>query len=297
MPNQYLTATLILTSFLLTWALEQPTLQNLQDVPLDFDTFAYKPSDISGLSWGKITGNFKSTGNYYSAYYSTFSPSFFSYYPATHNGCLQLVKTSKSSTDFGCDYAINAGFFTWDITVSGSLCIGNLISDGKVWQLPTDGSGTGRANYGITADNTIVSGFINSDVIANSNFTQLITGWGWLVRNGESYVAKSADLPTSPTSFTYAIAPRTVIGHFRNGTMIFLQYDGQEGIQWGPTLYEAAEVLVEMGVYAAVNLDGGGSSVSVYKGAYIDFPTSTDKYPEIVERDVASFACVRNKLL
>ena len=61
-----------------------------------------------------------------------------------------------------------------------------------------------------------------------SKFTQLITGWGWLVRNGKSYVNSSQDLSYSPGGFTYEKAPRTSVGVFKNGSMILLEVDGEE---------------------------------------------------------------------
>jgi hypothetical protein len=109
------------------------------------------------LYWNEVEGEF-STGNYYSAFYSIFHPSFFSFYPVSRDGCVELITTSIASEEYNCEYAVNGGFFTWDITVTGSLCKGNLVSDGFVWQLPTDGSGTGRANFGITSDDRIITG-------------------------------------------------------------------------------------------------------------------------------------------
>jgi N-acetylglucosamine-1-phosphodiester alpha-N-acetylglucosaminidase len=210
-------------------------------------------------------------------------------------GCTELVQPSKSSKDRDCQYATNGGFFTWDMSDTGSLCIGNLISDAQVWQLPTDGSGTGRANFGITDKNEYVSGFINADVLSSRNFTQLITGWGWLVRNGTSYVSQSSDLSYSPGGFTMEKAPRTMVGYYTNGSMILVEIDGEEDINEGPDLFEAAELLVSLGVQAAINIDGGGSSVSVYDGMVINEPTCNDT-PEICERADASFTCVKKKL-
>lgn len=170
--------------------------------------------------------------------------------------------------------------------------MGNLISDGKHWQLPQDGSGTGRANFGVTSNKEIVLGFIDSSTIADYSFDQLITGWGWLVREGLSYVASSPDLSYQPGGFTMEKAPRTCIGAFKNGTMALLEIDGEEDILEGADLFEAAELLVSLGIESAINLDGGGSSVSVYRGKVIDKPTCNDT-PEICEREDTSIACVR----
>ena len=107
----------------------------------------------------------------------------------------------------------------------------------------------------------------------------------------------SSDLSfSSPTGFTNEKAPRTAVGMFKNGSMVLLEADGEEDILWGPNLFEMAELLVSMGVYQAINIDGGGSSVSVYKGKVIDEPTSKDN-PELLERADASITCVRAELI
>jgi len=147
------------------------------------------------------------------------------------------------------------------------------------------------ANFGLTADHQIITGFIDTSLLTTTTFTQLITGWGWLVRHGLSYVNSSQDLTYSPGGFTLEKAPRTAVGHFNNGTMLLLEVDGEEDINYGPDLFEMAELLVSLGVESAVNIDGGGSSVSVKNGQVVDKPTCNDT-PEICERAVASIACI-----
>ena len=138
--------------------------------------------------------------------------------------------------NFDCEYATNGAFFkASDAGESPNLhnpypiyflchepclnqpdfsfsytgyCVGNLISDSYIWQLPEDGSGTKRANFGVTADHKVLVGFVDSPTIEATKFTQLITGWGWLVRNGVSYVQNSSDLSFGEGSFTYQKAPR-----------------------------------------------------------------------------------------
>lgn len=273
-------------------ALQQPNPNNLQKtIHVDYDTLFFNKTENSYLYRNYYSGFYTSTGRPYSAYAATFATEYFSFYPPTKDGCTKLVKPSDSSSKiFECKYATNGAFFTTDYTKS--LCVGNLISDGYVWQLPTDGSGTGRVNYGVTSSNSVISGFINSTVIENSKFTQLITGWGWLVRNGVSFVNSSQDLSFQPDGFTYEKAPRTSVGIFKNGSMILFEVDGEEDIDAGPDLFELAELLVSIGVDSAINIDGGGSSVSVYEGSVIDKPTCADT-PTVCERAVASITCVR----
>lgn len=276
--------------------LEKPSLLNLKaSVKTDFDVFAFAADQSHETYRHHVQGKYNSTGNPYSGFLATFPASRFGFYPPTKQGCVELWQTSvSSSTTYDCEYATNGAFFQWDLSSTGSLCIGNLVSDGKVWQLPTDGSGTSRANFGVTADGHLVTGFIDSQTISSKGFSQLITGWGWLVRHGASNVNVSQDLTYQPGGFTLEKAPRTALGVFKNGTMALLEVDGEEDINYGPDLFEMAELMVSLGVESAINIDGGGSSVSVSEGKVISVPTCNDT-PEVCERAVASIACVRSK--
>jgi hypothetical protein len=165
--------------------LTQPSLQNLvKDIPVDFDVIPYDPSSNgSGLKWEHLVGNYVSTGRNYSAYYAKFSPEYLAFYPSLPSkGCVELIKPSRSSKE-DCEYATNGAFFTWDITTTGSYCLGNLISDGKIWQLPTDGSGTNRANIAILPSNDLMIGYFDEATLKSTKFNQLITGWYYLYLN------------------------------------------------------------------------------------------------------------------
>lgn len=70
-----------------------------------------------------------------------------------------------------------------------------------------------------------------------------------------------------------------------------LQVDGVEVTDEGLDLFEFADVLVQLGAHSAVNLDGGGSSVSVYRGQVISRPTCID-IDLVCERPVSSITCV-----
>lgn len=112
------------------------------------------------------------------------------------------------------------------------------------------------------------------------------------MRNGTSNVQLSQDLSFQEGGFTLEKAPRTAVGVMPDGKMILLEVDGEEDILAGPDLFEMAELFVMLGAHSAVNIDGGGSSVSVYKGEVIDLPTCNDT-PEVCERAVASITCVK----
>lgn len=279
------------------------------DPATDYDTISYGESPVDGtdnkLEWRQVTGTYASTGRPYSAFFATFDPSFFSFLPPTPAGCTGLIQPSVSSgpSNYDCDYATNAGFFTWDPSTNNNTnCIGNLIGDGNVYQLPTDGTGTRRAQLGTSSlKNQIIVGFMNStDIATLSPFNTLITGWGWLVRNGKVYAQQSVDLSWSSGGFSLEKAPRTTVGVMKpddkgNRKMCLLEIDGEEDINAGPDLLEAAELLVSLGVDNAINVDGGGSSVSVSNGKVISYPTCNDT-SEKCERSDASIACVKKTI-
>lgn len=139
--------------------------------------------------------------------------------------------------------------------------------------------------------------YLSHQDLTNSSlqFTQLLSGSGWLVRNGVSYIAKSAVIEGLDSNFVTEKAPRTCIGNFPNGTLAIFEVDGEEDIKTGVGLAEFAEILVILGVSNAINLDGGGSSTVYYNGTVIDLPTCNDT-PIICEREVTTITCVKSSL-
>lgn len=61
--------------------------------------------------------------------------------------------------------------------------------------------------------------------------------------------------------------PRTAMGYTRDGRLIILVVQGRTpGVAAGASLQEEAEILLELGCYEALNLDGGGSSCMLVNG-------------------------------
>lgn len=62
-------------------------------------------------------------------------------------------------------------------------------------------------------------------------------------------------------------APRTAMGYTRDGRLIVLVIQGRTlGVAAGATLQQEAEILLSLGCYEALNLDGGGSSCMLING-------------------------------
>lgn len=135
-------------------------------------------------------------------------------------------------------------------------------------------------------------GFLPKQELAQIEFSSLVQGVGWLVRDGQSNVRSSPDLNVSST-FTTEKAPRTGLGVLPSGELLLLQVDGIESVKQGLDLFEFAEALIDAGALHAVNLDGGGSSVSVLNGKVISRPTCVDTPVPVCERAVTSITCIK----
>lgn len=77
-----------------------------------------------------------------------------------------------------------------------------------------------------------------------------------------------------PAAWANTRHPRTMIGHFENGDLLFIVIDGRrQGWSMGVTLEEAQDKLLEFKVRDAYNLDGGGSSTFYYNGKVLNRPS------------------------
>ena len=170
---------------------------------IDYDTFNsnHKVHINNGLIWNHLTGNYSSTGRPYSAYFASFNREYFSFYSYNMETCTDYGTTSDISIKYNCEYATNGGFFIMGSNSTESKCEGNLVSDSYIVQIPTDTSGTKRANFGIDINNNIITGFMDNTTLASIQWKQLLTGNGWVVRNGESYVNTSPDLGGGTSGF------------------------------------------------------------------------------------------------
>lgn len=76
--------------------------------------------------------------------------------------------------------------------------------------------------------------------------------------------------------------PRTIMGEYANGDLIFIVVDGRQS-DWssGVTLETLLEKLAELGVKEGYNLDGGGSSTFVYDGEILNRPSDGKPRPVV----------------
>ena len=102
-----------------------------------------------------------------------------------------------------------------------------------------------------------------------------------LVENGSLIVDTSDEVDRAKAS-----NPRTAIGILAENHYVFVVSDGRTEESKGLTLYELAEFMQSLGVQAAYNLDGGGSSTMVYQGSVVNRPTSGRRIDERAVTDI-----------
>ncbi|MGF7184543.1 exopolysaccharide biosynthesis protein [Desulfitispora alkaliphila] len=146
-----------------------------------------------------------------------------------------------------------------------------------------DGSPVGDG-FSPSRDNLFFSGFSNGELVGGvlnqkSELEQLSPQWG------VSFVPVLMQdrMPQEiPSKWRNARHPRTVVGNFGNGDLMFMVIDGrQPGWSSGATLEELQIQMLRLGVIDAYNLDGGGSSSMVFNGNLLNRPSDGHQRPVV----------------
>ncbi|XP_028562241.2 N-acetylglucosamine-1-phosphodiester alpha-N-acetylglucosaminidase [Podarcis muralis] len=217
--------------------------------------------------------------------------------PGGPGGCRKRSRATVEETarHGKCLVAQNGGYFN---TKTGE-CLGNVVSDGHLIQ---SSGGIQNANFGIRKDGTLVFGYLSEeDVLAKDNpFVQLVSGVGWLLRDGEVYVNQSRAVECDETQetgtfdkFINTVSARTAVGHDRQGQLVLAHFDGQTHTR-GLSLWDMADFLKQQRVVNAINLDGGGSATLVLNGTLASYPSDhCEHYPMWrCPRQVSTILCV-----
>lgn len=163
----------------------------------------------------------------------------------------------------GAVAAINAGAFYDNGTgsaVVGSVPEGLVISGGKVVWTQNE-TYTPEGFVGFNTDNIlIVDKSMTADRAKELNIRD---GCGFgpvLIKNGEINEVEY----NNPSGYN----PRTAIGQRADGAVIFVCIDGRQAGSLGGTYKDVIDIMVKYGAVNACNLDGGSSSVMLYRTTY-----------------------------
>ena len=163
--------------------------------------------------------------------------------------------------DEGAIAAINAGAFNDDGSANsyvGSIPAGLVIVDGEVRSNKYANLVPEEGFAGFTFDNIlVVAKSMTPDQAKELNIRDGCEFGPVLIMNGvvnqEAYNANSG------------YNPRTAIGQRADGAVIFVCIDGRQASSLGGTYRDIIDIMVEYGAVNACNMDGGSSSVMMYK--------------------------------
>jgi exopolysaccharide biosynthesis protein len=102
----------------------------------------------------------------------------------------------------------------------------------------------------------------------------MVGGVGRILLNG-TFVPDSINV-REKTNLTFLTArhPRTFVGFDKDSTSLYLcVVDGRQAKSVGMNFKEMAEFLLTIGVWNAVNLDGGGSTTMVIRDRIVNSPS------------------------
>ena len=172
------------------------------------------------------------------------------------NRITEQIEIEKASA------AINAGAFFDNGTASlevGSYPQDLVVSDGKVvWKT---GSAPEEGFVGMNQDNILV--------VAQSMTPEKAMEIG--IRDGCCFgpvLIMNGEINEEAYNSNSGLNPRTAIGQRADGAVIFLCIDGRQLGSLGGTYADTINIMVEYGAFNACNLDGGSSSVMLYRDTY-----------------------------
>lgn len=187
------------------------------------------------------------------------------------------AKTSAIAADNDAILAINGDYYgarEGGYVIRNGVLYRDIPSDNEVLCIYADGSMKVVSAYDVTAEELI-----------NEGVWQAFSFGPGLLENGEITVGVNEE-----TGKAMASNPRTAIGMLDELHYVFVVSDGRTGASEGLSLYELAAFMQELGVEAAYNMDGGGSSTMVFMGEVINNPTTSGN--RIKERSVSDIVYI-----
>lgn len=176
--------------------------------------------------------------------------------------------TSAATRRTGAILGVNGGGF-YRVAQDGktyTLPIGNTMVDGKL----VNGFQPSREDIFFAGFNDLgklVGGICHDNIdLNNLGARQGISFVPMLIQN-------QRPVPV-PNQWKNTRHPRTVLGEYANGDLLFIVVDGRQS-PWsnGVTLEDLQIAMIEFGIINAYNLDGGGSSALVFNNELMNRPS------------------------
>ncbi len=198
-----------------------------------------------------------------------------------------LETTSQTTSQFlqssGAQVAINANFFSTVAATAGPEdLIGLSVSNGTVVSPQSFAPDDAAASLLVSETNKATIAPAGGAAIDLSNVFNAVSG-NQIVTGGEN---TSSVTPVGAPHDPFGLDPRTGVGISENGQYLYLiAIDGrQPGYSVGVTTSDEADLMLDLGIYNGLNLDGGGSTAMVEAGA--------DGSPVLIDSPSGSFGAV-----
>jgi len=123
----------------------------------------------------------------------------------------------------------------------------------------------------------------------------------WILREGKPYYCESYGIERPMKSFLDQTAARSLIGHDVDGRLYLIIVEVNPVTKVGVSIYDLANIASYVGLWNAVNLDGGGSTTLYENGEILNVltdgcapgQTPAGYQKKGCERPLTTIACVR----
>lgn len=177
--------------------------------------------------------------------------------------------TTSAAKRTGAILAVNGGGF-WRNNAGKLASIGTIVVNGEILQFSNNPN---TSFVGFNTKGHLVGGVFQSrEQLKNNNIIQGASFVPTLLEDGKK--------TKIPSEWANARHPRTIVGNFSNGELLFIVIDGRRtGWSNGVTLEELQDKLLSFKIKDAFNLDGGGSSAFYFNGETLNKPSDGRQRP------------------
>ena len=186
---------------------------------------------------------------------------------STHEGFSTSIpgkRLTAAIEDEGAIAAVNGGAFNDNGTTAsyvGTLPAGLVYSEGEcVWTSGKPSETSGFA--GFTEDNILI---VHKDNISKAQAEELN------IRDGCCFgpvLIMNEEINMEAYNKVSGLNPRTAIGQRADGAVVFVCIDGRQPSSMGGEYADVIDIMVEYGAINACNMDGGSSTVMLYRDTY-----------------------------
>lgn len=165
--------------------------------------------------------------------------------------------------------AINAGGFS---CYKYNVPAGYIISGGKIKYSESEDYNVKYDAVVINKQGKMVVGSYSINGLNPLNVSEAVCFGPTLIADGKGVVPEDGGIGTIGTG----LAPRTAIGQKADGTILMLAVDGRHltNMDFGASLKDIEEIMLQYGAVNAFNLDGGGSTSMFYNGEKLKLSNS-----------------------